>query len=743
MKQLFQNMKNGETQIKDLPIPKPGKGCALVQTAFSLVSAGTERTLVEFSEKNLAGKAVSRPDLVKQVLNKAKREGVLSSFQAAFNRLDQPMFPGYSSAGTITALGDGMQGFKVGDRVACGGGNHAVHAEYEVVPRNLLVKLPDTVSFEEGAFATLGSVAIHGLRLAAPQLNDTVLVIGLGLLGLMEIQIAKAAGCRVMGMDISKPKIKLAREFGVEAWTRNDIEDRVPLFTKGRGFDHVLICAGSKDNDSIELAGKLCRDRGQVIAIGAVGLEIPRKIYYEKELRVMVSRSYGPGRYDANYEERGQDYPIGYVRWTEGRNMESFVDLAADKKIDVKPLITHRIPISEGEKAYELITGKRNEPFLGVLLQYPAEEPAGSQAVPVTKIHLKAEDENTRPNVGVLGAGNYANATFLPVLRDSKDRCILKSIASANGGTARHSAEKFGFEKVETDGNAIINDPEIADVVLLTPHSLHAAQSIRALENGKNVYCEKPAAIDPVSLAKVRRCAADHPDQLYMVGYNRRFAPLAKDLKSFFADPSEPLAMHYTVNAGFIPNTHWTQDPDVGGGRILGEGCHFIDFLIWMCGSLPVKVNTFCLPDSGKYNEDNVCIQLSFANGSFGTIHYLANGDKACPKERIEIFGGGRIGILSDFRSLDTWKDGEHKQERSALKQDKGHAGSWRAFLDASHAGKEAPITYNEIFSGMLACFAAIESIRQQDLILVPAPESLDDLLRNTENGQTESRDRS
>ena len=731
MKQLFQNMKNGETSIKDLPIPKPGKGSALVQTAFSLVSAGTERTLVEFSEKNLAAKAVSRPDLVKQVLNKAKREGILSSVQAAFNRLDQPMFPGYSSAGTIVALGEGMQGFKVGDRVACGGGNHAVHAEYEVVPRNLLVKIPDALSFEEAAFATLGSVAIHGFRLAAPQLNDTVLVIGLGLLGLMEVQIAKAAGCRVMGMDIAKPKIKLARDFGVEACTRGDIEELTPTFTKGRGFDHVLICAGSSNNDSIELAGELCRDRGKVIAIGAVGLEIPRKIYYEKELSVMVSRSYGPGRYDANYEEKGQDYPIGYVRWTEGRNMESFVDLVADGKMDVKSLITHRIPIENGAEAYELITGKRREPFLGVLLEYPRDaEPKQNQAVPVSKIQLRPDASDAgKPNIGVLGAGNYANATFLPVMKESTCRCVLKSIASGSGGKARYSAEKFGFEKVETDGNAIFQDPEISDVVLLTPHSIHAAQTIKALENGKNVYCEKPAALTPETLAEVRQAVCAHPDHLYMVGYNRRFAPLAMEMKQFFAGCAEPLAMHYTVNAGFIPTSHWTQDPEIGGGRILGEGCHFIDFLIWMCGSLPVRVNAFSLPDCGRYNEDNLSIQLSFANGSIGTVNYLANGDKSYAKERVEVFGGGRIAVLSDYRSLEMWKDGNHKKDISALRQDKGHTGSWNAFLDAAHAGKQAPIGYDEIFSGMLACFAAIESIRQQDLIVIPPVASLDDFL--------------
>ena len=351
----------------------------------------------------------------------------------------------------------------------------------------------------------------------------------------------------------------------------------------------------------------------------------------------------------------------------------------------------------------------------------------------MSKVRLEAQNEGRKPNIGVLGAGNYANATFLPVMKDTADRCNLKSIASGSGGNARHSAEKFGFEKVETDGNAVLCDPEIADVVLMTPHSLHAAQTITALENNKNVYCEKPAAIDPLSLARVRKCVLDHPDRLYMVGYNRRFAPLAVDLKSFFADCPEPLAMHYTVNAGFIPASHWTQNPEIGGGRILGEGCHFIDFLIRMCGSLPVKVNTFCLPDSGRYNEDNVSIQLLFENGSVGTVDYLANGDKSCPKERVEVFGGGRIGILSDYRSLDTWRDGNHKQERSALKQDKGHAASWSAFLDAAHRGKEAPIAYDEIFAGMMACFGAIESIRQQDTIRIPEVSSLDELLKEGE----------
>ncbi len=725
MKQLFQNMKNGKTTVKDLPVPRPGKGCALVRTAYSLVSAGTERTLVEFSEKSLAGKAVSRPDLVKQVINKAQREGIVNSVTAAFNRLDQPMFPGYSSAGTIVALGEGMQGFKVGDRVACGGGNHAVHAEYEVVPRNLLAKMPEGIDFDEAAFTTLGSVALHGLRLAAPQLNDTVLVIGLGLLGLMEVQIAKAAGCRVMGMDISGTKIALAKQFGVNACTRAEIEALTPEFTRGRGYDHVLICAGSKDNDSITLAGQLCRDRGQVTAIGAVGLTIPRKIYYEKELRVVVSRSYGPGRYDNAYEEKGQDYPIGFVRWTEGRNMEAFLDLIADGKMNVKALISHRIPIEEGEKAYELITGKLGEPFLGVLLQY-ADDEFVREAVPVNTVRASAEGRRV---IGVLGAGNYAGATFLPMLKANafKDPYTLRSIASGNGGKARHCAEKFGFEQVETGGDAILADPAVTDAVLLTPHRVHASQTIRALEAGKNVYCEKPAALSPEDLAAVYRCVNAHPGQLYMVGYNRRFAPLSVKLKEFIAGSPEPLAMHYTVNAGFIPPTHWTQDPEIGGGRILGEGCHFIDYLIWLCGSLPTRVNAFCLPDSGRYNGDNVSIQIAFENGSVGTIDYLANGDKACAKERVQVFSGGRIAILNDYRSLETWQDGSHHTEKN-MGQNKGHAASWHAFMNAAVNGGEEPVPTEQIFAGMNACWAVLASIQEQDQIILPPLSVLNEL---------------
>ena len=715
-------MKTGNTSIKDTPIPNPQKGTALVQTAFSLVSAGTEKTLVEFAEKNIVGKAASRPDLVRQVIDKAKREGVASTIASAFNRLDQPMFPGYSSAGTIVGLGEDMKGFQVGDRVACGGGNHAVHAEFCTVPRNLLVKLPDEVSFEEAAFTTLGSVAMHGFRLSSPQLGESILVIGLGLLGLMEVQIVKASGCSVLGMDISNEKVALAKSLGVDACLHDDVIQKAAAITNGRGFDHVLICAGSKSNDSVTLAASLCRDRGNVVAIGAVGLDIPRKLYYEKEIQLIVSRSYGPGRYDQNYEEKGQDYPIGYVRWTEGRNMESFVSLIADGKMNVKKLITHRIPIEEGKTAYDLITGKVNEPFLGVLLQYndKAELPKDKAVTLHEPKHPHTENEVT---VGVLGAGNYANATFLPAMTALKEDVRLVEIASGSGGHARAAAEKFNFEKAAASGSDILNDPSINTVVLLTPHSLHASQIKTAIENNKNTYCEKPVALTLESLREVISAISINPDPVFVVGYNRRFAPLSVRMKAFFSGTEEPFALHYTMNAGYIPSSHWTQDSAIGGGRILGEACHLVDFMIFLTGAIPVSVNALALPDIGRYNEDNMSIQIKFSDGSVGTISYLANGDKSCAKERCEAFSGGKIAILNDFRTLETWSDGHHEKITST-KMDKGHAESWETFIKAIRGKGARPIPANEIFSGALCCFSAIKSARENDSIIVPSIEA-------------------
>ena len=704
-------MRDGKAVVAEVPSPAPRRGAALVRTAASLVSAGTERMVVEFAEKSLLGKARSRPDLVRQVLDKARREGVLPTIQAAFNRLDQPMALGYSSAGTILEVGEGLRGFRVGDRVACAGGGFAVHAEVAVVPQNLLARLPNNVDFELAAFTTLGAIALHGFRLAQPQVGERVAVIGLGLLGLLAGGIAQAAGCAVFGVDLSPARVELARQMGAEAAQRADAEAAGLAFTQGRGFDAVLICADARSNDPIELAGLLARDRGRVVAVGAVGLNIPRKVYYEKELTFLVSRSYGPGRYDPAYEEGGQDYPAGYVRWTEGRNLEAVVDLLGSGRLDVRPLISHRFPIEEAASAYELITGKRGEPFLGVLLTYPQD----AQAVPARRVEFPGSAATHIPAgeavLGVLGAGNYATSTFLPAVQKSGG-AVLAGVASATGLSARHAAQKFGFRFATSDEAEILADPQINVVAVLTRHNQHARQVLQALRAGKHVYCEKPLAINEAELEEISAALRDEPLPLLTVGFNRRFAPLARSLKSVLERRAEPLAAHYRVNAGLLPLSHWTQDPAVGGGRIIGEGCHFVDFLTYLVGRPPSRVEAQALPDAGRYRQDNVLVTLTFPDGSLGTLAYLANGDKAVPKERVEVFCGGTVAVLDDFRRLEVTANGKRQVSGSPLGQDKGHQAAWANFLACVRQGGLPPIPYAELIAVTRATFEVVEKLK-------------------------------
>ena len=711
MKQLLQYLRDGRTVVTDVPCPSPRRGTALIRTAASLVSAGTERTLVSFAEKNLLGKARSRPDLVRQVLDKARREGILPTIEAAFNRLDQPTALGYSSAGTIVALGSGMEGFQVGDRVACAGGNYAVHAEYAVVPRNLIARIPDTVSFESAAFTTLGAIAMHGFRLAQPQLGERVAIIGMGLLGLLAAGIARAAGCAVFGVDLDARRIALARSMGHEAVLRAQAEEAGRVFSRGQGFDVVLICADARSNDPIELAGVLARDRARVISVGAVGLNIPRKVYFEKELTFLVSRSYGPGRYDTAYEERGQDYPAGFVRWTEGRNLESFVDLLGSGQVDVQPLISHRFPIEDAPGAYELITGKRKEPFLGVLLTYPqvetAEQPATRIVVPGA---ASAQPIAGEPVLGVLGAGSYATAVFLPVI--NKVGGVRKAVvATASGLTARHAAERFGFQEAASSEQEVIDAPDINMIAILTRHQHHARQTLAALRSGKHVYCEKPLAISPEELDEIAQALATEQLPLLMVGFNRRFAPQAVRMRAFLAEASEPFVAHYRINAGAIPLNHWVHDPAQGGGRIIGEGCHFVDFLSFLAGAAPVAASAQALPDNGRYHQDNVLITLTFPDGSLGSIAYFANGDKSFPKERVEVFRSGRVAVLNDFRRLELINNGKREVQQARLGQDKGHRGSWSAFVEAARQGGKPPIPYEQLLGVTRATFAAVQSL--------------------------------
>jgi predicted dehydrogenase/threonine dehydrogenase-like Zn-dependent dehydrogenase len=722
MKQVFQDARSAEITVVDVPAPKLLAGCVLVRTAASLVSAGTERASSEFAGKNLLQKARMRPDLVREVLSKIGRDGLAATVSAVRSRLDQPGVPGYSSAGTVLAVGEGVTDINPGDRVACAGANHAVHAEFACVPRLLVARIPsEAVSFDEAAFTTVGSVALHGVRTADVKLSDIVAVIGLGLLGQLTVQILKAAGCYVLGMDISPQRSDLALRSGADAVSSSSsgFQDLCLQHSGGHGVDSVVIAAQTASNDPVNLAGIIARNRAVVAAVGTVAMDLPRRSFYEKELDFRLSRSYGPGRYDSAYEQKGIDYPIGYVRWTETRNMDAFLKLLADRKLDLRPLITHRFPIASAHSAYDLISGKTSDPFLGVLITYPegADEVRHVSLTPVDR--PIASHKSIR--IGLLGAGNFATSTLLPAMHSVGGVDLLVA-GAANGSHARHTAEKFGFRACATDGREILNHPDVNTVVIATRHHLHAAQVIAALGSRKHVFCEKPlclneaelggivAAYDDQNNAGQSRGNCDFSRPLLMVGFNRRFAPLAVRLKSFLHDVREPLALHYRVNAGFLPADHWLNDPQQGGGRIIGEVCHFVDFLCFLTGSSPVQVETRSLPNPGRYSNDNVLCSLCFENGSQGTISYLANGDKSYSKERIEVFGGGSVAVLEDFRRLELVRGGKKRVFRSLLRQDKGHRGEWREFVKSIQTGAESPIPVREIVNSMLTTFALEQS---------------------------------
>lgn len=722
MKQLLQNIKTGKTTVTEVPIPHPSQGTALVQTHASLVSSGTERMLVSFAKQGLLGKAKSRPDLVQQVLNKARREGLANTIDAAMNKLDEPMPLGYSSAGTIAQTGPGLRGFRSGQRVACAGGGYAVHAEFAAIPQNLMVPIPDSVDFEEAAFTTIGAIAMQGFRLADVQVGAKVAVIGLGLLGLLTTGIAAAAGCQVLGVDLNPDRMSFAKAMGAHlAVARDQAVEAAGTFSHGRGLDAILICADSESNDPIVLAGEIARERARVVAVGAVGLEIPRKPFYEKELELIISRSYGPGRYDPNYEEKGQDYPVGYVRWTETRNMEAFLDLLAAQKLDVSPLITHRIPIEQGEKAYELITG--DEPYLGLMLTYPAESLPRENRIP----NLLAPTVRVKPGdilaLGVLGAGNYAKSTFLPVVKKVGGIAPV-GIVSASGVSAQHAAQRFGFGFAASDPSTLYDDPVINITAILTRHNLHALQILDAFEAGKHVYCEKPLVINQEQLDQITSTLQKEGQPMLMLGFNRRFAPLAVALKDFVDKRQEPLYAHYRVNANMLPSKHWLLDPEIGGGRIIGEGCHFIDFLTFLVGENPIEVTSQGLPDEGKYNEDNLVMSFRFPDGSLGLVSYLANGDKSYAKEYLEVFSGGRMAVLQDWRKLELVSKGRRKVKRHRLSQDKGHKAAWRAFLNAVQSDKMPPIPYEQLIGVTYASFAAVESLRSGKSVAISSEKN-------------------
>jgi predicted dehydrogenase/threonine dehydrogenase-like Zn-dependent dehydrogenase len=732
MKQVLQHARTGEIAVTDVPAPKALPGCVLVRIAASLVSAGTERASYEFASKNLLRKASARPDLVREVINKVRRDGIVSAVAAVRSRLDQPSAVGYSSAGTIVAVGEGISDLRVGGRVACAGAGYAVHAEFACVPRLLVAKISNDsgVGFEQAAFTTVGAVALHGIRTADVKLGDTVAVIGLGLLGQLTVQLLKAGGCRVLGMDIVPERADLALRMGADAISvsGDGLRELCLQHSAGHGADAVLITAETASSDPVNLAGEVARDRGVVVAVGTVGLDIQRGLYYGKELDFRISRSYGPGRYDSAYEQKGRDYPIGYVRWTETRNMEAFLQLLSQGKLDLEPLISHRFPIERAQAAYDLITGKVSHPYLGVLITYPqqAEESHQLELIEKKTVPVRRGDESTR--VGVLGAGVFALSTLLPALKRVRGLELI-GVCAASGSHARHAAEKFGFQYCATDETKILADPDVNTVIIATRHHLHASQVLAAIHAGKHVFCEKPLCLSETELAEILRAYAGQTARaVLMVGFNRRFAPMAVRMKEFLKQSNEPLAMHYRVNAGRIAPDHWTNDPEQGGGRVLGEVCHFMDFLTFLADAQPIEVQTRSLADLGPVSADNVVISIQFADGSHGTISYLTNGDRACSKERVEAFSGGTVAVLEDFRRLELARHGRKQVIRSFFRQDKGHRAELEAFASAIRTGGEPPIPIQDIVAVTLATLRAVESRASGQPVIVDAADFINSM---------------
>lgn len=706
MKQLIQNFKTGKLYIDDLPLPSISEGMVLVENKFSLISAGTEKSTVKVGQASLIGKAKQRPDLVAQVLKNIKKEGLAATINKVQTKLDSLKALGYSTAGIVLTSLDTNSSFRPGDRVACAGQDHASHAEIVAIPQNLVVKIPDNVSFEEASFTTLGAIALQGVRQTEPMLGEKVCVIGLGLLGQLTCQLLKANGCDVFGIDLSERLISLATETGVsKAMNRNDsnLISACDSFTNGKGFDSVIITAAAPTNDPIVLATEICRKKGKIIVVGAVKMDIPREPYfYKKELELKISCSYGPGRYDVGYEELGLDYPFAYVRWTEQRNMEAFLDLISRGMINVKPLISHVFDINDAEKAYELVLGTNTAPHIGILLKYDSNQEKFS-----TYTNLK-KNPIDKINVGFIGAGSFAQSYLIPNVKSFG--ASLATVVTSRGITSKNVAEKFGFNGCSSDKKDVIENKNINTVFIATPHSSHADLVIHSLESGKNVFVEKPLAVSLEELHKIIdvKSKNDHP---LMVGFNRRFAPISISVKKEFESADEPLVVNIRVNAGFIPKDHWTQIPEIGAGRIIGEICHFIDLMQFFTNSDPVKVYADCIQsDNEKLKlDDNIAIVVKFKNGSVGNLTYLANGDPSLPKELVEVFGAGKVGIINNFQNGSLHIGNKSKSLKST---GKGHQQEIQEFLKAIKEGKDSPISFRSICLTTLTTFKIIDSLK-------------------------------
>ncbi|MGN7916583.1 bi-domain-containing oxidoreductase [Lysobacter sp. 22409] len=704
MQQVLQNLRDGSTEIADVPAPALRRGHLLIRTHVTLVSAGTERMLVEFGKANMLQKARQQPDKVRMVLEKIRTDGLATTVDAVRSKLDQPLALGYCNVGTVIGVGAGVTGFEIGDRIASNG----KHAEVVAVPSNLCVKIPDGVGDEAAAFTVLGAIALQGIRLVQPSLGEAVVVTGLGLIGLITVQLLRAHGCRVLGIDFDSSKLAIARSYGAETVDLSKGEDPLAAaqaFSRGRGVDAVLITASTKSNEPVSQAAHMCRKRGRIVLVGVTGLELSRADFYEKELSFQVSCSYGPGRYDPSYEERGNDYPVAFVRWTEQRNFEAVLDMMASRAIDAPPLISHRYSIAEAEQAYALLGG--HEPSLGIVLDYGRDkaipETLVRRTVPLSVKTPAATSDTDKGGdaIAFIGAGNYAGRVLIPAF--AKAGAELHTVVSSGGVSSVHFGKKFGFRNASTDTDATLRENGVGSVVIATQHGSHAELTLKALRHGKHVFVEKPLCLTLDELQAIEKAYAEHSiygrPPVLMVGFNRRFAPQVQKMRTLLAGVREPKSFVMTVNAGAIPADHWTQDSQLGGGRLIGEACHFVDLLRFLADS-PILGHQLTavgnVPGAG-IRSDRVSFTLSFADGSFGTVHYLANGDKSFPKERLEVFTAGRVLQLDNFRRLRGYGWPGFKK-MNLWRQDKGQAQCAAAFIQAVKGQAAAPIPAEDVF---------------------------------------------
>ena len=691
MKQILQYLNTGKTEVSEVPVPNVSPGSLLIKTSKTLISSGTERMLVEFGKAGWVKKARQQPDKVKMVLDKISTDGLKPTIEAVFNKLDQPLPLGYCNVGIIHEVGHGVTNFKKGDRVVSNG----KHAEVVNVPINLCAKVPDIVSDEQASFSVLGAVALQGIRLVKPTLGEAIVVTGLGLVGLMTVQLLKANGCRVLGLDFDQDKLLLAKKFGAEVVDLNkeDPLNVADIFSRGRGVDAVIVTAETTSDEPMHQAALMCRKRARIVLVGMTGLKLSRDDFFKKELKFQVSASYGPGRYDPNYEEKGHDYPIGFVRWTEQRNFEAVLDMMATGALDVKPLISHRIDIVEAEKAYELISGSKSS--LGILLTYPGIEitDASRKVSLLNNENIKTSSNNKitkKVKVSFLGSGNYAMSELIPAFKAAGVN--LKGIASSAGVSGIHAGRKYGFSETTTDSNNLFSDQTTDAVVIATRHNSHADFVIKSLKAGKHVFVEKPLCLTISELAKIE--ATYTSSNILMVGFNRRFSPQVQKIKSLLDDVIGPKAIVMTINAGEIANDHWTQDLEIGGGRIIGEACHFLDLLRFLVGKIITNYQIQFMDGSTK---DTATILLDFEDGSIGTIHYYANGSKSFPKERLEVFARGGVLQLDNYKKL-TGFGWPGFKKMNLWYQDKGQKGCAKAFVDSISKGTVCPIPIKEIF---------------------------------------------